>query len=156
MGCNQVGRKGFLRAVSGKRLLREPVKMLPYSGVRKEDLFKMPNPKLLALIALISILAIAGPSQSPAPATNAGHTTAKSSNFLPLSELKEGMRGTARTVFRGSEAEEFDVEILGIIPGAIGPKQDLIVGRLSGGSADRTSVFAGMSGSPVYINGKLA
>ena len=77
------------------------------------------------------------------------------SNFFPLSELKEGMRGTARTVFRGSESEEFNVEILGVVPGAIGPKQDMIIGRLSGGGADRTSVFAGMSGSPVYINGKL-
>ncbi len=77
------------------------------------------------------------------------------SNFFPLSELKEGMRGTARTVFRGYEAEEFNVEILGVVPGAIGPKQDMIIGRLSGGGADRTSVFAGMSGSPVYINGKL-
>lgn len=74
---------------------------------------------------------------------------------MSLSQLKEGMRGRARTVFRGSEAEEFNVEILGVIPGAIGPKQDLIVGRLSGGGADRTSVFAGMSGSPVYIDGKL-
>lgn len=78
-----------------------------------------------------------------------------SAQFFPLSELKEGMRGTARTVFRGSEPEEFQVEILGIIPGFIGPKQDLIVGRISGGAADRTSVFAGMSGSPVYIDGKL-
>ena len=65
------------------------------------------------------------------------------------------MHGKARTVFRGSEPEEFNVEILGVIPGAIGPKQDLIVGRLSGGGADRTRVFAGMSGSPVYIDGKL-
>ncbi len=65
------------------------------------------------------------------------------------------MKGTARTVFRGSEPEEFQVEILGIVPGAIGPHQDMIVGRISGGGADRTSVFAGMSGSPVYINGKL-
>ena len=78
-----------------------------------------------------------------------------SAQFFPLSELKEGMRGTARTVFRGSEPEEFQVEILGIVPGFIGPKQDLIVGRISGGAADRTSVFAGMSGSPVYIDGKL-
>lgn len=75
--------------------------------------------------------------------------------FFPLSELKEGMRGTARTVFRGSQPEEFQVEILGIVPGYIGPKQDMIVGRLSGGAAERTSVFAGMSGSPVYIEGKL-
>lgn len=83
--------------------------------------------------------------------------TEKASNtqFFPLSELREGMKGTARTVFRGSDPEEFNVEILGIVPGAIGPKQDMIVGRISGGSSDRTSVFAGMSGSPVYLDGKL-
>ena len=75
--------------------------------------------------------------------------------FFPLSDLKEGMKGTARTVFRGTEPEEFQVEILGIVPGYIGPKQDMIVGRISGGASDRTSVFAGMSGSPVYIDGKL-
>ncbi len=75
--------------------------------------------------------------------------------FFPLSELREGMRGTAWTVFRGSKSEEFNVEILGIVPGSIGPKQDMIIGRISGGQADRTFVFAGMSGSPVYIDGKL-
>ncbi len=80
---------------------------------------------------------------------------AANAQFFPVSELKEGMKGTAWTVFRGSEPEEFHVEILGIVPGAIGPKQDMIVGRISGGSAERTSVFAGMSGSPVYIDGKL-
>ncbi|HMS40813.1 MAG TPA: SpoIVB peptidase S55 domain-containing protein [Pyrinomonadaceae bacterium] len=77
------------------------------------------------------------------------------SKFLPLSELKEGMKGTARTVFRGSVAEEFNVEILGVVPSAIGPNRDLIIGKISGGGADRTAVFAGMSGSPVYIDGKL-
>lgn len=82
-------------------------------------------------------------------------TAASNSAFFPLSELREGLRGTARTVFRGSEAEEFNVEILGIVPGAVGPRQDMIIGRLSGGGADRTAVFAGMSGSPVYVNGKL-
>jgi hypothetical protein len=95
-------------------------------------------------------------------AQSAGPSIAKTSGsanatipFFPLSELKEGMKGTARTVFRGSEPEEFNVEILGILPGGVGPKQDLIVGRISGGGAERTSVFAGMSGSPVYIDGKL-
>ncbi|MFM9905646.1 MAG: hypothetical protein ACKVQJ_13870 [Pyrinomonadaceae bacterium] len=72
-----------------------------------------------------------------------------------LSELKEGMRGTARTVFHGTKSEEFNVEILGVIPNWIGPRQDMIVGRLSGANAERTFVFAGMSGSPVYIDGKL-
>ncbi len=75
--------------------------------------------------------------------------------FFPLSDLKEGMKGTARTVFRGSQPEAYQIEIIGIVPGAVGPKQDMIIGKISGGSADRTSVFAGMSGSPVYIDGKL-
>jgi hypothetical protein len=81
--------------------------------------------------------------------------SASNNTFMPLSEVREGMKGTARTVFRGTEPEEFNVEILGVVPGGVGPKQDLIVGRLSGGPADRTGVFAGMSGSPVYVNGKL-
>jgi hypothetical protein len=91
----------------------------------------------------------------PNRAPNAATVKNSGVNIFPLSELKEGMKGTARTVFRGSEPEEFNVEILGVIPGAIGPKQDLIVGKISGGGADRTAVFAGMSGSPVYINGRL-
>ncbi len=87
--------------------------------------------------------------------TSSERSAAANQNFLPLVQVKEGMRGTARTVFRGTEPEEFSVEILGIVPGAIGPKQDMIVGKISGGQADRTAVFAGMSGSPVYIDGKL-
>lgn len=87
--------------------------------------------------------------------TNSTKTNTKTNNFFPLNELKSGMKGTALTVFRGSESEEFNVEILGVLPSGIGPKQDLIIGELSGGQADRTKVFAGMSGSPVYIDGKL-
>ncbi len=75
--------------------------------------------------------------------------------YFPLADVKPGMKGTARTVFSGTEAEEYQVEIIGIVPGAVGPKQDMIVGRISGGSANRTAVFAGMSGSPVYIDGRL-
>ncbi len=75
--------------------------------------------------------------------------------IMPLAEVKEGARGVAKTVFRGSKPEEFYVEILGVVPGAIGPHQDMIIGRLSGALAERTFVFAGMSGSPVYIDGKL-
>ena len=112
------------------------------------------NPKFLVLIAITWAFAATVSGQITA-SSGRSSSSATTNVFLPLSELKEGMRGKARTVFRGSEPEEFDVEILGIVPGAIGPKQDLIVGRLSGGSADRTSVFAGMSGSPVYVNGKL-
>ena len=117
----------------------------------------MINARIAVLATLIAIFSISGFSQFKTAASAPPTTeTINSTQMLPLSEVKEGMRGTARTVFRGSEPEEFNVEILGIVPGGIGPKQDLIVGRISGGGADRTSVFAGMSGSPVYINGKLA
>jgi hypothetical protein len=75
--------------------------------------------------------------------------------FLPLSQVKEGMRGKAKTVFRGTEPEEFDVEILGVLPNAIGPNQDLIIGKISGSQVEKTAVFAGMSGSPVFVDGKL-
>jgi hypothetical protein len=113
--------------------------------------------KIFAAAAVLVIATGAsGFGQNPAkPLQNTSAVKTAGANFFPLSELKEGMRGTARTVFRGAEPEEFNVEILGIVPGAIGPKQDMIVGKLSGGGADRTSVFAGMSGSPVYINGRL-
>lgn len=107
------------------------------------------------LIVFSLCLSAFGQTQAVNVKKNNQTAAATNSNFFPLSELKEGLRGTARTVFRGSEPEEFNVEILGIVPGAIGPKQDMIIGRLSGGGADRTAVFAGMSGSPVYINGKL-
>ncbi|MEZ5307782.1 MAG: hypothetical protein R2684_11620 [Pyrinomonadaceae bacterium] len=76
-------------------------------------------------------------------------------DFLPLSKVKSGMKGTAWTVFSGTESTPFNVEILGLVPNSIGPRQDMLVGRISGGGADRTAVFAGMSGSPVYIDGKL-
>lgn len=76
-------------------------------------------------------------------------------SVMPISEVREGMRGTAKSVFRGTKSEEFNVEILGVLPNWIAPSQDLIVGKLSGANAERTFVFAGMSGSPVYINGKL-
>jgi hypothetical protein len=76
-------------------------------------------------------------------------------SVMPVSQVREGMRGTAKSVFRGSRSEEFNVEILGVLPNWIAPGQDLIVGKLSGANAERTFVFAGMSGSPVYIDGKL-
>ena len=64
------------------------------------------------------------------------------------------MHGTGKTVFAGGRVEDFYVEILGVLEN-IGPKQSLILARLSGGPLEKTGVIAGMSGSPVYIDGKL-
>jgi hypothetical protein len=74
--------------------------------------------------------------------------------FFPLKDLKPGMRGVGRTVFSGNKIEEFQVEILGVLDN-IGPKESLILGRLSGGPLEHTGVMQGMSGSPVYVDGKL-
>lgn len=109
---------------------------------------------VLAVLAFAAFCTVSM-GQTVSARSNSTGSNSTPVKFLPVGELKEGMRGIAKTVFRGSQPEEFNVEILGVVPGGIGPHQDLIVGRLSGGSADRTSVFAGMSGSPVYIDGKL-
>src|SRR5258708_7627404 len=74
--------------------------------------------------------------------------------FFPLQDVKAGMRGTGKTVFSGGRIEDFQVEILGVLEN-IGPRQSLILARLSGGPLDATGVMQGMSGSPVYIDGKL-
>src|SRR5678809_305728 len=89
---------------------------------------------------------------------NAQRVVAPFANGTPLfnlEDLRPGMKGTARTVFSGTEAEDFGVEVLGVIPGFPGPRQSAIIARLSGGNVERTGVFAGMSGSPVNIDGKI-
>ena len=75
-------------------------------------------------------------------------------NILPLAQVRAGMHGTGRTIFHGDRIDDFGVEILGVLEN-IGPKQSLILGRLSGGPLSNTGVMQGMSGSPVYIGGKL-
>ncbi len=75
-------------------------------------------------------------------------------DILPSSALKPGMKGTAWTVFSGTEPEPVPVEIIGVWKNQWGPKQDVILAKL-GGAALRTGVAGGMSGSPVYIDGKL-
>src|SRR3989441_1377114 len=75
--------------------------------------------------------------------------------LMPIEELRPGMQGTARTVFEGNNVEEFKVEILGILKSGIGPQQDLIIARLRGDKVEYTGVVSGMSGSPVYVDGKL-
>ena len=75
-------------------------------------------------------------------------------SFFPLEDVRAGMHGVGRTVFQGDKVEEFQVEILGVLPNA-GPKESVVLARLSGGPLEHTGVLQGMSGSPVYIDGKL-
>ncbi|OYW11227.1 MAG: hypothetical protein B7X34_03450, partial [Acidobacteriia bacterium 12-62-4] len=75
-------------------------------------------------------------------------------DILPIGQVKKGMQATAWTVFEGTEPEAVPIEIIGVWKNAWGPKQDIILGKM-GGKAQRTNVAGGMSGSPVYIDGKM-
>jgi hypothetical protein len=98
---------------------------------------------------LIAVMATLVTAQKPLA------TKVNGPEIFALEDLKPGMKGTARTVFSGSGTEEFGVEVLGILPGFPGPRQSAIIAKLSGPNVEKTGVFAGMSGSPVYIDGKI-
>ncbi|MGQ0568931.1 MAG: SpoIVB peptidase S55 domain-containing protein [Armatimonadota bacterium] len=100
----------------------------------------------LAVLAALTVALLA-----PLP----GRTAAAPPDWMPISEVRRGMRGEARTVVLGTAVEAFDVEILAVMPGA-GPAGDLILIRASGPIVRRTGgIAAGMSGSPVFVNGRL-
>ena len=79
---------------------------------------------------------------------------AQSPEFFQVDDLREGMKGVGRTVFQGMTIEEFDVEILGVLKNS-SPRQDMVLARISGGPLAHTGILQGMSGSPIYIDGKL-
>src|ERR1700681_118521 len=93
---------------------------------------------LLLTIAGLGVLVAAGP-----PST------------MNVDEIRPGMLGIGRTVFGGTRVEEFKVNILGVLENVIGTRRNLILARLEGGPLANTGVIAGMSGSPVYIDGRL-
>ena len=108
-----------------------------------------------ALVGLVVLLGLT----ATALAQDKLQTSSKKSNsgiaLFALEDLKPGMKGVARTVFSGTEPQDFGLEILGVLDGYTGPRQSTIIARLSGPNVDRTGVFAGMSGSPVFIDDKL-
>lgn len=110
--------------------------------------------RFASILSAILLIATASASQAAAQQSVA---TAKvnAPALFPLEDLRPGMKGTARTVFNGADTQEFGVEILGVLPGFPGPRQSAIIGRLTGSNVEKTGVFAGMSGSPVYVDGKI-
>jgi hypothetical protein len=101
----------------------------------------------LAVALVCSSLAF---GQAPAPV----RPKAGKVQIFKEADIKPGMKGYAWTVLAGNEPEAIPIEILGIYKNQWGPKQDVILGKM-GGKAARTNVAGGMSGSPVYIDGKL-
>jgi hypothetical protein len=105
-------------------------------------------PVLLRVAAvLLAMAAIA--ALSPA-------LSAQSNDILPLSQVRAGMQGYAYTIFAGDQVEKFDLEVIGVMPNFLGPQQSIILVQLKGEKVEHTGVVAGMSGSPVYLEGKLA
>src|SRR2546427_2235323 len=95
------------------------------------------------LCCFVSLLAANAENSKPVPT-------------IAVSQIHAGMKGVAYTVFQGVKPEAMDVEVLGVLRNANGPKGDIILVRLGGAKAQYTGVVAGMSGSPVYFDGKLA
>ena len=103
----------------------------------------------LAVLLCLSHSIFVAAEDRPAPATIPPA-------IMPLDQIHEGMKGTALTVFQGVKPESMDVEVLGVMHNVNGPKGDIILIRLHGTKPEYTGVVAGMSGSPVYFDGKLA
>ena len=84
-----------------------------------------------------------------------GVSTPATTPLMPVEDIRPGMIGVGRTVFEGSELSDFKVHILGVLRNVQGPRRDLILARLEGGPLAQSGVAQGMSGSPVYIDGRL-
>src|SRR5947209_5403759 len=113
---------------------------------------------LLARISPLILVCGMAAAQTAAPVQSSSASAASARvmpQMMPVSELHRGMRGVAYTVFEGTKPEAMEVEILGVLPNLNGPKSDLILARLHGQKVEYTGVVAGMSGSPVYVDGKL-
>ena len=78
----------------------------------------------------------------------------KPDSYWQVDDVRAGMKGTGRTVMKGTKVETFQAEVLGVLKNT-SPGRDLVLCRLSGLNLEKTGVIAGMSGSPVYIDGKL-
>jgi SpoIVB peptidase S55 len=79
----------------------------------------------------------------------------QASPFFPIDQVQPGQVGIGRTVYAGDTVDQFKADILGVLRNVMGPKRDLILAKLEGGPLATTGVIQGMSGSPVYIDGRL-
>src|SRR5256885_17037562 len=95
----------------------------------------------LGVILSLSAVALAGLRAAP--------------SHMAVDEIRPGMVGIGRTVFDGTHVEEFKVHIIGVLENVIGARRNLILAKLEGGPLANTGVIAGMSGSPVFVDGRM-
>ena len=103
--------------------------------------------RLAALSALALCAALGAPS-----ATSAGEPSAKT--YWNVQDIRPGMKGTGRTVMVGTKLDEFGAEVLGVLRD-VSPGRDMILCRLTGCNLEHAGIIQGMSGSPIYVDGKL-
>ncbi|HLX00143.1 MAG TPA: hypothetical protein VKR82_15995 [Candidatus Acidoferrales bacterium] len=96
---------------------------------------------LLCALGLAAAAAFAAPADAP--------------EIMPVAQVKAGMKGVVYTIFSGDTIDKVDLVVLGVLPDLIGPQQPIILVQLLGDKVEHTGVVAGMSGSPVFIDGKL-
>ncbi|HEV2176822.1 MAG TPA: SpoIVB peptidase S55 domain-containing protein [Terriglobia bacterium] len=104
-----------------------------------------------ALLSIVAFALVNSLVPSVIPSARAQTDT----QFFPMGEVRPGLKGVGRTILEGDKVTEFQVEMLGILKNVLAPKHDAILARFSGGGLEKTGVVAGMSGSPVYVDGKL-
>ena len=102
--------------------------------------------RVCLLLALLAFVAGLCPGLNPVAAQESTQT-------LPLSQVHAGMQGYAYTIFAGDQVDRFDLEVLGVLDNFLGPKQSIILVQLKGPKVEHTGVVAGMSGSPVFLEG---
>jgi hypothetical protein len=109
---------------------------------------------VVGIVFLIASLSF--PCFASAQTSASAQTATQDPPTIPVSQIHTGMRGVAYTVFEGVKPEAMEVEVLGVLHNVNGPKGNIILVRLHGQKVEYTGVVAGMSGSPVYLDGKLA
>jgi hypothetical protein len=108
--------------------------------------FVVSLPAFSGVLAVRSVVAQAAPAGSSAGAPE----------ILPLAQVQPGMKGVAYTIYSGDTVEKIPLTVIGVLPDVIAPRASVILVKLEGPLAEQSGVVAGMSGSPVYIDGKLA
>ncbi len=109
---------------------------------------------LCLVVALNPLYAQSSSSPVQGPEQDPEQENIRNPEFFPLDQVRPGMKGIGLSTFQGDKVEEFEVEVLGVLEN-FAPRRNMILARLSGSRLQETGILAGMSGSPVYLEGKL-
>lgn len=158
-----MGVKTLVHRLAKFQVLRTPGAMQPrFNLIDVKPCFKAFHPLFRMLALPLVAMALLSPACASALGQTEGRPDSASAGpppsdggFFPLNQVRRGQMATAWTVFTGTRPEPMQVEILGVLRGARGPGQDMILAKLKGAKPEYTGVVAGMSGSPVYIGNKL-